>query len=57
MLALILVFFVLSVGAGLFINVYLYTHHALRNFHVRQENVLDDQLFSHYTEVDTADIW
>ncbi len=55
MLALMLVFFVLSVGAGLFVNVYLYTHHALRSVHVRQEYILDDQLFSHYTEVDTAD--
>ncbi len=55
MLALMLVFFVLSVGAGLFVNVYLYTHHALRIVHVRQEYILDDQLFSHYTEVDTAD--
>jgi len=57
MLALVLVFFVLSVGAGLFVNIYLYTQHALRNVHVRQEYVLDDQLFSHYAEIDTTELW
>jgi hypothetical protein len=57
MLALVLVFFVLSIATGLFINVYLYTHHALRPVHVRQEYVIDDQLFSHYADTNIADLW
>ncbi len=55
MLALILTFFVLFVGAGLIINVYLYTHHAIRSISVKPS--LDDQLFDHYTDVDTREIW
>ncbi len=52
---LVLVVFVLFVGVGLFINVYLYRHHALRTAHRRV--LIDDQLFAHYADVDIAEVW
>lgn len=53
---LLLLGLVLFVGVGLLINVYLYRHHALRTVSVRPVS-LDDQLFSHYPNVDSAEVW
>lgn len=51
-LLLVIVFFV---GVGLFINVYLYRHHALRT--VDAHVSLDEQLFIYYGNVDATEVW
>ena len=51
----LLLVIVLLVGVGLFVNVYLYRHHALRTLDAHSS--LNEQLFVYYGNVDAQDIW